>query len=200
MNIAEILVHWYCHSIQYRTTSRPLPNNETTQHKIHVLCFYAALECLEAMASGLYSELFTLVISLINRQEYSKYVAFLSCFLESIHDVRWKPPLSVRYNRSGKHTDGCLGSESVFLDGAMQQKIFCSLIVSRTNAFVLESFVPSVAEWLCRYLSSPFDRLGISAAHTPSGQCHTPHFTFRAPTSVESFKCYFNCYCYFQLL
>lgn len=31
-----------------------------------------ALECLEAMASGLYSEVFTLVISLINRLDFTK--------------------------------------------------------------------------------------------------------------------------------
>lgn len=37
-----------------------------------------AMECLEAMASGLYSELFTILISLINRLVFS-----IQCFSEA---------------------------------------------------------------------------------------------------------------------
>lgn len=47
---------------------------------MHLICLsgpkVTALECLEAMASGLYSELFTLVISLINRLAVSIYLKF----------------------------------------------------------------------------------------------------------------------------
>lgn len=56
------------------------------KHKMCISSFsgpkVTALECLEAMASGLYSELFTLVISLINRLAVSIYLKF---YYYSIH-------------------------------------------------------------------------------------------------------------------
>lgn len=53
---------------------------------------FTALECLEAMASGLYSELFTLVISLINRWNFILLDLLLSswsCFSSLYLPRRW---------------------------------------------------------------------------------------------------------------